>query len=65
MFGPILLFSSLCPSNFAIICIHGEEKAASWCFVSVKGVQWLFIMVPWVGLQYVIVVFPDHNHLRF
>ena len=22
-------------------------------------------MVPWVGLQYVIVVFPDHNYLLF
>ena len=22
-------------------------------------------MVPWVGLQYVIVVFPDHLHFRF
>ena len=21
--------------------------------------------MPWVGLQYVIVVFPDHTHLRF
>ena len=23
----------------------------------------LFITVPWVGLQYVIVVFPGHTHL--
>ena len=22
-------------------------------------------MVPWVGLQYVIVVFPEHTHLLF
>ena len=22
-------------------------------------------MVPWVGLQFVIVIFPDHNHLLF
>ena len=22
-----------------------------------------FLQVPWVGLQYVIVVFPDHTHL--
>ena len=26
---------------------------------------WLFLRVPWVGLQYVIVVFPDHTHLLF
>ena len=25
----------------------------------------LFLAVPWVGLQFVIVVFPDYNHLRF
>ena len=27
--------------------------------------MWLFLTVPWVGLQCVIVVFPDHNHLHF
>ena len=26
-------------------------------------VLWLFLTVLWVGLQYVIVVFPDHTHL--
>ena len=29
------------------------------------NVLWLFLTVPWVGLQYVIVVFPDHTHLLF
>ena len=28
-------------------------------------VQWLLLMVPWVGLQCVIVVFPGHTHLPF
>ena len=28
-------------------------------------VMWLFLVVPWVGLQYVIVVFADHTHLLF
>ena len=28
-------------------------------------VRWLFLTVPWVGLQCVIVVFPDHTHLLF
>ena len=32
------------------------------CNVTVN-VQWLFLTVPWVGLQCVIVVFPDHTHL--
>ena len=31
-----------------------------WCLVIVV---WLFLAVPWVCLQFVIVVFPDHTHL--
>ena len=34
------------------------------CIVTIN-VLWLFLMVPWVGLQCVIVVFPDHTHLLF
>ena len=32
------------------------------CFVIVV---WLFLKVPWVCLQFVIVVFPGHTHLLF
>ena len=28
-------------------------------------VVWLFLAVPWVCLQFVIVLFPDHTHLLF
>ena len=35
---------------------------SSWCLVIVV---WLFLAVPWVYLQFVIVVFPDHTHLVF
>ena len=35
---------------------------SSWCLVIVV---WLFLVVPWVCLQFVIVVFPDHAHLLF
>ena len=35
---------------------------SSWCLVFVK---WPFLMVPWVCLQFVIVVFPDHTYLLF
>ena len=31
------------------------------CLVT-ANVLWLFLIVPWVGLQCVIVVFPDHTH---
>ena len=34
------------------------------CIVTLN-VLWLFLTVPWVGLQYAIVVFPDHTHLLF
>ena len=35
---------------------------SSWCLVIVL---WLFLAVPWVCLQFVIVVLPDHTHLLF
>ena len=35
---------------------------SSWCLMIVV---WLFPVVPWVCLQFVIVVFPDHIHLLF
>ena len=52
------------PSSFAIILMGKRELVAllglsSWCLVIVV---WLFLTVPWVYLQFVIVVFPDHTH---
>ena len=34
------------------------------CFDTIN-VLWLFLTVPWVGLQHLIVVYPDHTHLLF
>ena len=34
----------------------------SWCLIIVV---WLFLSVPWVCLQFLIVVFPDLTHLLF
>ena len=55
------------PSSFAIILIGKRELVAllslsSWCLVSDV---WLFLAVPWVSLQFVFVVLPDHTHLLF
>ena len=55
------------PSSFAIILMGKRELAdllslSSWCLVIVA---WLFLAVPWVSLQFVIVVSPDHTHLLF
>ena len=52
-------------SSFAIILMGKRELVAllslsSWCLVVIV---WLFIRVPWVCLQFVIVVFPDHTLL--
>ena len=34
------------------------------CIVTIN-VLWFVLTMPWVGLQYLIVVFPDHTHLFF
>ena len=55
------------PSSFAIILMEKRELVAllslsSWCLMIAL---WLFLAVPWVCLQFVIVVFPDPTHLLF
>ena len=51
-------------SSFAI-SLNGKRelvallKLSSWCLVIVV---WLVLPLPWVCLQFVIVVFPDHTH---
>ena len=35
---------------------------SSWCLVIVV---WLFLVVPWVYLQFMNLVFPDHTHFLF
>ena len=54
-------------SSIAIILIEKRELIAllnlsSWCLVMVER---LFLAVPRGCLWFVIVVFPDHTHLRF
>ena len=54
-------------SSIAIILIGKRELVAllnlsSWCLVMVER---LFLAVPRGCLRFVIVVFPDHNHLLF
>ena len=54
-------------SSFAIILMGKRELVAylclsSWCLMIVG---WLFLTMPWVCLQFVIGVFPDHTHLLF
>ena len=54
-------------SCFATILIGKRKLVAllslsSWCLMIVV---WFLLVVPWVCLQFVIVVFPDHTHLLF
>ena len=63
----VLLCVTCVHSSFAIISMGKRELVAllclsSWCLVIVV---WLFLMLPRVCLQLVIVVFPDHTHLLF
>ena len=51
-------------SSFAIIFVGKRELVAllclsSWCLMIVV---WLFLTMPRICLQFVIVVFPDHSH---
>ena len=55
--------------SFAIILkrkrklVHVALLLLSYRCIVTVNVLWLFLTVPWVGLQCVIVVFPDHTHL--
>ena len=54
-------------SSFAIILMGKRELVSllylsSWCLLIVV---WLFLTMPQVCLQFVIVVFPGHSHLLF
>ena len=75
MFVGVLCLSLLCYTlrcvhfSFAIILKRKRKLGALLllscrCIVTIT-VLWLFPTVPWVGLQYVIVVLPDHTHLLF
>ena len=66
----------MCCLRYALLCVHfsfatilkRKRKLVALlsllyrCTVT-KNVLWLFLTVPWVGLQYVIMVFPDNTHL--
>ena len=66
----LFCYALLCVlSSFATILKRNGKLVAllllSYRCILTKHVLWLFLAVPWVGLQCVIVVFPDHTHLLF
>ena len=69
MFFFVLVCTTLIQNKF---CNHLEDEERAGCFAFIVYecsvtvyVLWLFLTVPWVDLQYVIVVFSDHTHLLF
>ena len=66
----LFCYALLCfHSSFAIIMKRKRNLIALLllsfrCIITIN-VVWLFLIVPWVGLQCVVVVFPDHTHLLF
>ena len=79
MYFPLFV-EDLCLSLFCyvLLCIHSsfaislkrKRKLVALLLLSYRfnvtiNVLWFFLMVLRAGLQYVIVVFPDHGHLLF
>ena len=74
LFVEVLCLSLLC---YALLCVYSsfailkrKRKLVALLLLSyrciiTKNILCLFLAVPWVGLQWVIVVFPDHIHLLF
>ena len=75
LFVGVLCLSLFC---YALLCVHSsfaiilkrKRKLVTLLLLSYRctvtiNVMWLFLRVQWVGLQCVIVVFPDHTHLPF
>ena len=65
----VLLCITCVHSSFAII-LKRKRKLVALLLLSCRciviiNVLWLFLTVPWVGLQYVTVVFFDHIHFLF
>ena len=79
MYFPLFV-GVLCLSlfDYALLCVHSNfsiilnrksmfdalHLLSYRCFVTIN-VLWLFLAVLWAAPQCVIVVCPDHSHLRF
>ena len=71
VFVPCFVMHYFVFSSFAIILMGKRDLVVlfylSFCCLVTIIALWLFLMVPWVGLQYLIVVhvFPGHTHFLF
>ena len=75
LFGGVLSLSSFC---YALLCVHSsftiilkrKRKLVALLllphiYLVTVNFLWPSLVVPWFGLQYLIVVFFDHTHLFF
>ena len=66
----LVWYSLLCVLYSFAIILKGKRDLDALILLSygslvTANVPWLFLAVPWVGLLYVIAVFPDHTHLLY
>ena len=61
----VLFCSSFLSFQILVSSCRGRKRA--WCFCvfwfPVASVLWIFLVVPWVGLSYVVVAITGHTHL--
>ena len=75
LFVGVLCLSLFC---YALLCVHSSFAIIlkrkrmlvalllfSYIYIVTINVMWLFRTVTWVGLQCVIVVFPDDTHILY
>ena len=67
LFLSLFCYALLCVYFSFTIILKRKRKLDALLLLSYSCIviPWLFLTVPWVGLQYVIMVFPDHTHLLF
>ena len=63
-------YAVLCVLSSSAIILKRKRKLVNLLLLSYRcvvtiNVPWLFLVVPWVCLQFVIVVFTDYAHLLF
>ena len=64
----LFCYALLCVNSCFAIILKRKRKLVALlllsyrCIVTINVLR-LFLAVPWVDLQFVIVVFPDHTHL--
>ena len=66
----LLCYTLLCVHSSSVIILTRKRKLIDFlllayiCLVTVN-ILWFFLRVPWVGLQCVIVVYPDYSYSVF